>query len=83
MNYAPNLPGGDSWSYKYRPITQSEADLVEQLVANGVCSVDTLDYEIENIIYEELEPLFAGAKGIDETASTIQNRVNLYMKEQN
>lgn len=37
--------------------------------------------EIEDILYEELEPYFAGARSITDTVTILDNRVQLYLNE--
>lgn len=43
--------------------------------------VDTDEAVIREIVFEETEPFFNGAKTAEETARTIQNRVSLYLME--
>ena len=44
-------------------------------------SIVNVDSQILNIIDEESQPYLAGFRGLDETASIIQNRATLYLQE--
>lgn len=78
---------GEEWSYQYRPIKAEEVELVERLLTNAtVLDVNSVygmnaDSEIGKIIKEEASAYFKGSKSADEVASIIQNRINLYLKE--
>ena len=56
---------------------QAVCDLINQTK-----SVFTFDENLMNILTEEAAAYFAGAKTLDETAATIQNRASLYIAEQ-
>ena len=72
---------GESWEYEYRPVTKEEVELVEKLL-NGATTVSYgMDNELNKIIFEEAHSYFIGDKSVDEVAGIIQNRVNLYIKE--
>ena len=72
---------GEEWSYDYKPITKADVDLVDQLLA-GATPIDyNVNQELNQIIMEEAGSYFDGSKSLDEVVNVIQNRVNLYMKE--
>ena len=72
---------GETWDYVYKPVTAEEADLVEKLL-NGASVIDaSMDRELNAIIDEEAQSYFTGSKSVDEVASIIQSRVDLYLKE--
>lgn len=64
-----------------RPDGTSYLDEYLILMEEGV-TLNT-EYEIQNFILEEAAAYFAGDKSVQETASVIQNRVQLYLDEQN
>lgn len=72
---------GSQWTYDYRPITKEEVDLVEKLLDGARAINMNMDNELNKIIDEEAEYYFSGSKSVDEVASIIQNRVNLYVQE--
>ena len=79
--YVMTGDNGEEWTYQYRPVTKEEVDLVERLL-EGASVIDTsVDEELMKIITEETQSYFAGSKSVDEVAGIIQNRVNLYLKE--
>ena len=62
------------------PLTQKERDYI----VNFIESLDQrVDYneEILNIISEEAEAYFNGQKSVDDVASIIQSRINIYVNE--
>lgn len=62
------------------PLSQEEL----QALYDFVCSVNKVQFyddAITNIIQEEVESFYSGAKGVDEVADIIQNRVQLYVDE--
>ncbi len=67
-------------NFKYTPLTQEEADLVEKLVTSAkYCSRN--DNTIEQIVYEEVSAYFNGDCTIDRVGETINSRVETYMNE--
>ena len=63
-----------------KPFTQQQADEL----MNFICSVNKPSFynqDVEKILSEETEAFYSGAKSAKEVASTIQNRVQLYMNE--
>lgn len=74
--------GWGDWSYDYRPCTQEDADKLLALV-NGACAKANNDTELFGIIIEELQPYLNDQKSAQEVASIIQNRIGLYLAENN
>ena len=78
---------GEEWSYEYRPIKAEEVELVERMLNNAIMRDSSAAYGagVENtlsqIINEEAGAYFKGSKSLEEVVSVIQNRVNLYLKE--
>lgn len=78
---------GEEWSYHYRPITAEEVETVERLLNHAVLKDSSFGYGISDenalnqIIFEEASAYFKGSKSLDEVVSIIQNRANLYLKE--
>lgn len=72
---------GETWDYVYKPVTAEEVDMVEKLL-NGASVIDvSMDRELNTIIDEEAQSYFSGNKSVDDVASVIQSRVDLYLKE--
>ncbi len=63
-----------------RPTTQGEADQVLALIDNTTALL-YMDEYLMNIIMEEVEAFYAGAKSAADTAAIIQNRVSTYLAE--
>ncbi|MBO4748730.1 MAG: extracellular solute-binding protein [Lachnospiraceae bacterium] len=74
---------GEEWTYEYKPVTKEEIDKIEELIAGAQLQSQFYDQELSNIIYEEVQAYFTGAKNVNDVANVIQNRVNLYLKENN
>jgi len=79
MNGSGTIGYGD-WEYEYRPCSQEDADVLISLI-NGATETYNYDTEIFNIILEDVEIFFNDQKSVDEVASVIQNRVSLYLTE--
>lgn len=79
MNGGGTIGYGD-WEYTYRACSQEDADLLLSLV-NGATQTYNYETDIFNIILEDVEIFFNNQKSVDEVASVIQNRVNLYLTE--
>ncbi|MCR5500032.1 MAG: hypothetical protein K6F31_06540, partial [Acetatifactor sp.] len=63
-----------------KPFTQAEVDKL----FNFICSVKTARYsdeDVTKIVSEEVEAFFNGSKSAQDTATMIQNRVQLYVNE--
>lgn len=74
---------GEEWTFNYKPITEEEVNLVEDLLKGAKVIDLSTDNEMNNIINEEAQAFFSGSKSLDEVVNVIQNRVNLYLKENN
>ena len=79
-NYSVGLANGVS--VNVRAMTQEEADELRQLVDNATLVYKPYD-TVKSIIKEEAEYLFDGVRSAEETAAIIQNRVKLYLEENN
>lgn len=75
------MSSGNGPVIEFYALTQAEADQLVALV-NSVKRTAVFDQSQMNIINEEVEAYFAGAKTVDETASIIQSRMNIYINEQ-
>lgn len=72
---------GNEWQFENKPLSETEAGLVEQLIRGAICADQGFDSELLNIIQEEAGSFFSGNKSVDEAAGIIQNRISLYLKE--
>ncbi|MCH5341166.1 MAG: extracellular solute-binding protein [Acetatifactor sp.] len=72
--------GWDDWEYYYRVPTQEEVDMVLELIQSARMGSDDNE-QIMSIINEEAAPFFQGQKSVDDAASTIQSRVQVYVDE--
>ncbi|MDE5779234.1 MAG: extracellular solute-binding protein [Lachnospiraceae bacterium] len=78
-------PLNHSWYWgavelQYAPVTQEDVGIFVDLI-NNTKKVQSSDYEIEDIIFEEAQAYFEGDKGLDETAEIIQDRIRTYVNE--
>lgn len=73
----------DDFKVDYYAVTQEEADQITELIAgiDNKGGSPRGDMEIQEIIWEEAQPYFAGQKSVDEVTEIMQNRVSLYIKE--
>lgn len=67
---------------KGEALTEEQAQTLCYLV-NSATATNGYDTEIYNIIYEEVQGYLAGQRSAGEVAAIIQNRVQLYLDEQN
>ena len=74
---------GEEWNYVYKPVTEEDCAIVEKLLAGATVVDVNMDEELGKIITEEAQAYFDGAKSLDDVANVIQNRANLYLKENN
>ncbi|MGN1187384.1 MAG: hypothetical protein ACI4R6_02725 [Lachnospiraceae bacterium] len=80
---ARNLSGIDDGYVRFKTntnITEEDVRTINTLIDNAVSWRD-YDADIYTIIDEEAQGYFAGVKSLDDTAATIQNRVQLYIDE--
>ena len=62
------------------PLTKEETGLVKDLI-NNIDKITNYEDDLYNIIMEEAEFFFAGQKSVQETASIIQSRAQIYVNE--
>lgn len=74
--------GIGDWYYEYRKPNQEDVDLFLELL-EGVSATANYNTSLYEMITEELSPYFAGQKSADEVIDIIENRVNLYLNENN
>lgn len=72
---------GDGWSYTYHTATREEVDMVLSLLEGAVLTEAWYEDEIINIITQEAEACFSGQKTAEAVSEIIQNRVSLYLNE--
>lgn len=75
--------GWGKYEVKIQPATQEEVDVVKDLIYNVTAVRGAVSTEVMNIILEEADAYFKGAKSVDEVASIIQSRVRVYLSETN
>ena len=80
-----NATGGsvvnEDGSISIYALTKEQGDQILDLI-NNTKRIVGYDNSIMDIITSETDAYFAGTKTLDETASMIQSRVNLYVAEQ-
>ena len=67
---------------KIHAMTEEEADEFRDLVDNAELFYRYND-TVKDIVTEEAQYYFSGARSAEETAAVIQNRVKLYLEEKN
>lgn len=72
--------GNGEITREYYGTTQETVDRLEKVIEKA-STVMIVDEQIYVIISEEIEPFFKGQKSVEEAASIIQSRVNLYLAE--
>lgn len=72
---------GDGWSYDYHKTTQEEVDQVMELINVATPIAFNVSDDVISIIQEEAAAYFKGQKSVDEVASIIQSRVQIYLSE--
>lgn len=72
---------GEEWKYAYHPIQPEEIGIVEDLLKDAKVENQSMDEEINKIIWEEAQAYFQNYKSVQEVADIIQNRINLFLKE--
>lgn len=76
--YEKNSPD----QYHYQPMTRQEADTVEYMVEHARPQTASEKLYMA-IITEEVAPYFAGQKSLDEVIEIMQNRIELFLAENN
>ena len=74
---------GSEWNYEYSPLTPEEADIVERLLSGAKVVDQDVDADLFRIIHEETQAYFQDNKSLDEVVEIIQNRISLYLNENN
>ena len=72
--------GYDDVTFEIMAVTQEEADQIAELF-DRIDGTVTFDEQLMMIVYEEVEPYFAGQKSVEEVADAIQGRIKLYVDE--
>lgn len=72
--------GYGDWNYTFRTPTQAEADLVMELITSARPR-SASDDKLLGMILEDAQPFFQGQKSAADVAGIIQNRVQLYLDE--
>lgn len=72
--------GWDDVTFELYAATEEDADAIMAII-DRVDSVASYDMQLMNIVFEEAESYFVGAKGVDEVADIIQSRVKIYVNE--
>lgn len=70
----------DGVEVKMEPLSQKDIDKVMELI-DSIDHTSSYDENMMSIITEETGSFFAGEKSAEETASLIQNRIQLYISE--
>lgn len=70
---------GENPIYIYN-ISETQSVEIKNLIYNAA-NASTIDYNIYNIIMEEVEPYWSTAKNLHETQDIIQNRISIYISE--
>ena len=72
---------GNDEMYEIYAMTQEQYDDLMALI-NSTTAIGSYDESIMSIITDVTGSFFAGEKSAEDTAKTIQSRVNLYVAEQ-
>ncbi|MCM1045846.1 MAG: extracellular solute-binding protein [Candidatus Gastranaerophilales bacterium] len=67
--------------YEYHDVTREEIERLESLIGEAQACF-AVDVEVSQVLDEERQAFFAGQKSVDDMAEVIQNRVELYLREQ-
>lgn len=65
---------------KIPPLSQADVDQMYSLI-DGITTSMKYDQKIMNILSEESAPFFNGQKSVDECASVIQSKIQIYLDE--
>lgn len=84
-NQIPVPHGGMSYgngeAISFYAITREEADQFNAMI-NSVTKLFSYDMTVIDRINEDVQAFFAGEKDVNQTAETIQSRMNIYLNEQ-
>ncbi len=70
----------DGWQYEYHPVTEEETAALLYLMDTAQAA-SPMDDTLWRIIVEEAGPYFQGQKTVEDTATAIQSRAGVYLKE--
>lgn len=73
--------GYDDFNMDIYAATQEEVDAVKEIIASAERTSGSVNEELTNIITEETGAFFKGQKSAKDTADIIQNRIQIYVKE--
>lgn len=73
--------GYDDFNMDIYAATQEDVDAVKEIIASAERTSGSVNEELTNIITEETEAFFKGQKSAKDTADIIQNRIQIYVKE--
>lgn len=73
--------GYDDFSIDIYAATQEEVDAVREIISSAEKSAGSVNTELTNIMEEETAAFFKGQKSAKDTAEIIQNRIQIYVKE--
>ncbi|WP_160559827.1 extracellular solute-binding protein [Parablautia muri] len=79
MTWAGSM-GGEEYSVAVYAATQEQVDRVREVIMSAQGTV-RMDEEVMHIILEEASGYFSGQKSVEDVASVVQNRVQLYLNE--
>ncbi len=79
MTWAGNM-GGEEYSVEVYAATKEQVDRVREVIMSTQ-GTERMDEEVMHIILEEANGYFSGQKSVEEVASVVQNRVQLYLNE--
>lgn len=73
--------GYDDFNMDIYAATQEEIDAVKEIITSAEKTSGSVNEELTNIITEETGAFFKGQKSAKDTADIIQNRIQIYVKE--
>ena len=81
--YSLYFTPGEMSAERVPSVRLDEDKFVDTLLSyvDSASGIGFIDSPVQIIIYEEIQPYFAGQKSIDDTIPIIENRVNLYAAE--
>ena len=72
--------GYNDWQAEIYAATQEEVDALKDMIAMAKRSAGS-DMTIIQMIFEDVEPFFAGQKSASEVAKIIQSRIDIFISE--
>ncbi len=72
--------GGEEFNVEVYAATKEQVDRVREMIETAQ-NAERMDQEVLNIILEEASGYFEGHKSVEDVASVVQNRVQLYLNE--